>query len=144
GHPKSIGMEALLDLKPDMILAGKGDMGISNDLEKKLRDADIKFKVFDQEYSVEGTKKLIRSVADFVGADEPEKLIDRIDEDLAKVNTFDHKPKVLFIYARGAGTMMVAGKDTQMQSIIELAGGQNAVSEFKDFKPLTAEALVEA
>src|SRR5690606_33860565 len=53
-------------------------------------------------------------------------------------------PKVLFIYARGTGTMMVAGKDTQVGKMIELAGGVNAVNDFADFKPLTAEALVAA
>src|SRR5690606_3623027 len=54
------------------------------------------------------------------------------------------QPSVLFIYARGTGTMMVAGEDSQVESVIKLAGGKNAVSGFKDFKPLTAESLVKA
>jgi iron complex transport system substrate-binding protein len=40
--------------------------------------------------------------------------------------------------------MMVAGKNTQVEKMIELAGGVNAVDDFTEFKPLTAEALVAA
>ena len=54
------------------------------------------------------------------------------------------KPKVLFIYARGAGAMSVSGKGSSLDGIIELAGGRNAVQEFADFKPYTTEALVNA
>ena len=55
---------------------------------------------------------------------------------------FDKKPKVLFIYARGAGNLMVAGKETPLHSMIELAGAENAAAELTDFKPLTPEALL--
>src|SRR3546814_14071921 len=40
--------------------------------------------------------------------------------------------------------MMVAGENTQMEQVIHMAGGQNAVRGFEDFKPLTAESLVAA
>jgi len=52
------------------------------------------------------------------------------------------KPKVLFIYARGAGNLMVAGSGTPLHSMIELAGAENAASALTDFKPLTPEALL--
>lgn len=51
---------------------------------------------------------------------------------------------MLFIYARGTGTMSVAGKGSSIDAMMELAGGKNAVQEFSDFKPYTTEALVEA
>jgi iron complex transport system substrate-binding protein len=40
--------------------------------------------------------------------------------------------------------LMVAGKNTPMASLINLAGGENAVNDFEDFKPLTPEAVVKA
>jgi iron complex transport system substrate-binding protein len=52
--------------------------------------------------------------------------------------------KVLFIYARGAGTMLVSGTGTSVDAMIKLAGARNAVQEFSDFKPLSAESLVVA
>ncbi|MEL7159274.1 MAG: ABC transporter substrate-binding protein [Bacteroidota bacterium] len=54
------------------------------------------------------------------------------------------QPRVLFVYARGANRLMVAGADTEAATMIELAGGKNAINSFTDFKPLTPEALVEA
>src|SRR5690606_32566641 len=61
-----------------------------------------------------------------------------------KKQPFSKTPTVLFIYARGTGTMSVAGKGSSIDEIIKLAGAQNAVQEFADFKPYTTEALVSA
>jgi iron complex transport system substrate-binding protein len=49
---------------------------------------------------------------------------------------------VLFIYARGSGTMLVSGAGTSLDRIITLAGARNAVTGFNNFKPLSAESLV--
>jgi iron complex transport system substrate-binding protein len=56
----------------------------------------------------------------------------------------EETPKVLFIYARGKGSLMVAGKNTAASVMIELAGGQNAVQSFEGFRALSAEGLMEA
>lgn len=142
GHVRSLSMEALMALKPTLILASKDDL--SPDLEKRIKESKISYKLFDREFSVEGTKTLIKQVADFIGAtsEKAAPLLEKIDQDLSKVKTFEHKPKVLFIYARGAGTMMVAGSGTSMGSMIQLAGGENAAKELDNFKPLTTEALL--
>lgn len=55
-----------------------------------------------------------------------------------------HKPSVLFIYARGQGSAQVAGRGTSAQMMIELSGGQNAIDQFEGFRPLTAEAALMA
>lgn len=39
--------------------------------------------------------------------------------------------------------LMVAGKNTFAEYMIELAGGKHLVKEFESFKPLTPEALVQ-
>ena len=105
----------------------------------------MKLLLVDQEFSVKGTKQLIRTLTDSLHVTaKGDSLIKVLDADLAKVKMAPKKPKVLFIYARGAGTMMVGGTGTQVENAITLAGGQNAVTEFADYKPLTAEALVKA
>jgi len=53
-------------------------------------------------------------------------------------------PRVLFVYARGAGTVNVAGDSTAADAIIELAGGVNAVAAFEGYRPLTAEGVLAA
>lgn len=143
GHNRNISAEGIVALSPDLIV------GTANDLKaqtiEQLNTANVKTKLFKQEYSVEGTKALIRQVAtEFKKEAKGEEIIRQLDADIAGLSTPKTKKKVLFIYARGAGTMMVAGKGTPVQKMIELAGGENAVNDFNDYKPLTAEALVAA
>jgi iron complex transport system substrate-binding protein len=146
GHSQQIAAEGVIALGPDVVI------GISNDvkpeLAEQIRNSGIKLLLFDQQYSEEGTKTLIRSIADSLNrTGKGDSIITIVDADLAKVDAVKKvapKPKVLFIYARGTGTMMVAGNGTQVEKMIELAGGENAVNGFSDYKPLTAESLVAA
>lgn len=142
GHVRSIGMEAIMALRPTLILASKNDMNPK--LEEKIKASGISYQLFDQKFSVEGTKNLIKEVSQFLGSNNTQPLMDKIDADIAKVKPLAHQPKVLFIYARGAGTMLVAGEGTPMVDMIRLAGGENAVKGITDFKPLTQEALVNS
>lgn len=140
GHVSSISIEAMMDLNPDLIMASSQDM--EEDLESKIKESGVTYASFEQDYSVEGTKNLIKEISKLIGSNNTDSLFAKIDADLEKIASLKHPPKVLFIYARGAGTMMVAGTDTPMAKMIELAGGKNAAHGFKDFKPLTEEALL--
>lgn len=146
GHSRQISAEGVLALGPDMVIATSND--VKPELAEQLRNTGVTLLLVDHAYSPEGTKDLIRSIADSLGRKaKGDSIIKIMEDDLAKVNAIkktEPKPKVLFIYARGTGTMMVAGQGTQVEKIIELAGGVNAVNDFTDFKPLTAEALVAA
>lgn len=142
GHVRSISVENIIALKPMMVLVT--DTDLNPELVNKLRQAKIEVRVFSHEYSIEGAKKLIQNVAATLGNADYKPLFSKIDSDFSKVYSFKIKPKVLFIYARGAGTLMVAGKNTAMEKMIALAGGENAVNDFEDFKPLTPESLLQA
>src|SRR5690606_35025935 len=80
----------------------------------------------------------------FNRAAEGEKVIQELEQDLRGIPAASAPKKILFVYARGTGTMMVAGENTSVDKIIGLSGNKNAVTGFKDFKPLTTEALVAA
>ena len=82
-------------------------------------------KHFDIKYNVDSLKQVV---------------INQIES----IKPFEEKPTVLFIYARGTGTLNVAGKGTKIQKMIELAGAKNADLDFENFKPLTAESLIKA
>ncbi|PKW28957.1 heme/hemin ABC transporter substrate-binding protein [Flavobacterium lindanitolerans] len=141
GHVRSITIESIVALKPTVIIGTDKDM--SPELAEKIKAAGIQAHILTQDFSPEGTKKLIADVAGIIKNTDFKALTDKIDADLAKTQPIAKAPKVLFIYARGAGTLMVAGKNTPVEKTIALAGGQNAVTEFDDFKPLTPESLIK-
>jgi ABC-type hemin transport system, periplasmic component len=141
GHVRSITIESIIALKPTVIIGTEKDM--SPELAEKIKNAGIEAHILKQEFTPEGTKKLIAEVAGILKTTDFKALTDKIDADLAKVQPIAKAPKVLFIYARGAGTLMVSGKNTPVEKTIALAGGQNAVTEFEDFKPLTPESLIK-
>ena len=143
GHDKAIRAEGILSLTPDVVMANVGQLDPA--VEGQLRQAGIRLMLFTPQNSVDGAKQLIAQVSDSLGRGEDAKAIGtRIDSGLNAVVALDPAPKVLFIYARGAGTLLVAGEGTPIQSLITLAGGTNAISGFTEFKPLTPEALVAA
>ncbi|EAY29124.1 heme/hemin ABC transporter substrate-binding protein [Microscilla marina] len=145
GHTRNMQAEGIISLKPSLIL-GKTEE-LKPELIQQLKATKIDLELFKIDYSVQGAKQLIKDIAQKLpptnGAT-VEALTKQIDEPLTKLEKLPNTPKVLFIYARGAGTLMVAGKNTPVQKIIEMAGGQNAINDFDNFKPLTAEALVKA
>jgi iron complex transport system substrate-binding protein len=146
GHSRQLSAEGILALAPDVVIATSED--IKPELAQQIRSTGVKLLLFDHHFSPNGTKELIRSMADSLDRGKKgDSILVALQSDLEKVEAIEKKepkPKVLFIYARGTGTMMVAGKNTQVEKMIELAGGVNAVDDFTEFRPLTAEALVAA
>ena len=143
GHNRNISAEPVLALQPDLILAT--DNFIQPSVIEQFKNVGVKTVLMKQEFSVEGTKKLITEVAAALNV--PAKgiaLCKQLDKEQKELKVAAQGKKVLFIYARGAGTMMVAGKETPLDKIIGMAGAQNAANGFNDFKPLTPEALVTA
>jgi iron complex transport system substrate-binding protein len=145
---RSLSIEGLLMYRPTIMLAPEND--IPKNIMAQLKRTGIKVVTIKQEFSVKGAEKFIREVANALQLAAPgESLIKNVQQRMEavqrqiKANT--QKPvKVLFIYARGVGNMTVAGKGSNMDAIIQLAGGRNAVQEFTDFKPYSTEAVIKS
>lgn len=142
GHVgRGMTIESVMSVDPTLVIASQNEE--MAEVIVKIKESGIDMKFVDQEYSVDGAKNLIKNVAEIINVDDYQPLIDKIDADVAQIQPIENKPKVLFIYARGQ-MLMVAGTNTPMEAIIEIAGGQNAVTEFEEFKPLTPESLIQA
>ncbi len=143
GHTRTISAEGVLAQRPTLVVGTTESL--KPEVAAQLKSAGVRVELFRQVYSVEGTKQLIKDVAAAFGASaQVPALLQKLDTQLAQVRQPAKAPRVLFIYARGTGTLMVAGQGTQVEKIVQLAGGQNAATGFTEFKPLTAEALVAA
>ena len=144
GHNRSIAAEGILALNPDVIVYTDQSM-LSPTVVKQLSNSGKKVVAFKHEYSKEGAVKLIREVGAYFNASaQAEKMVKALQAHLAKVPARANPKKLLFIYARGTGTLMVSGTGTSLDKMFGLAGHKNAVSGFNDFKPLTAESLIVA
>jgi len=143
GHNRQVSSEGIVALSPSLVI------GLENDLKpavlEQLTASNIKTQLFKQDLSVEGTKQLIRTAGTYFNQSaKAAALVAQLDKDIALVKKPAVKKKVLFIYARATGTMMVSGTGTAVDKMIQLSGGQNAVTAFPDYKPLTSEALIAA
>lgn len=143
GHMSSISAEGILGSAPTHVIGFRDEM--KPELIDQLKNAKVEVKLLDRDYSVAGAKKVIGEIAAWLDKkDEGKKLQEQIDADIRQIVPLASRPAVLFVYARGPGTMMVAGDGTQMEQMIRLAGGKNAVSGFSEFKPLTPESVIAA
>ncbi|WP_126972577.1 heme/hemin ABC transporter substrate-binding protein [Gynurincola endophyticus] len=143
GYNRTVSAEGILSLRPTLIIGA--DNEVPAQVISQLKNAKVNMFIGHQEYSVEGTKQLIVALGKATNTEEKAKQVvkdfqQRIDQLTIKPN----QKKVLFIYARGAGAMSVAGKNTALHNMIVLAGAKNAIEQIDGFQPLTTEALVAA
>jgi iron complex transport system substrate-binding protein len=147
GYQRQLSAEGVISLKPSLVIA-LPEAGPPAAIQQ-IESAGIKVLRVNNESTVEGTKTKIRQIAEALNRKEKgEEMIKKLESDLAEaektVSSKSTKPKVIFIFSRGAGTMQVSGTNTPADAMIKMAGGVNAVTEFSEYKPLTSEAMVAA
>ena len=147
GYYRRVPAEGVLSLGPTLVLAA-ADTGPPAVLDQ-FRSAGVTVRQLPGEASVASAKAKIRAVAEVLGrAKRGEQLVQQVERDMAEARRLraqvQESPRVLFIYARGAGTLNVAGSGTEAEAMIELAGAKNAITGFSGYKPMTAEAVAAA
>ncbi len=144
GHNRTIAAEGIISLNPDVIIYSDQSM-MSPAVIKQLTATGKKLVLFKHELSKEGAIRLIREVGAYFNAKpQAERMVKTLEADLSKIKRPAIPKKLLFIYARGTGTLMVSGTGTSLDKMFLLTGNINAVSGFTDFKQLTSESLLAA
>jgi iron complex transport system substrate-binding protein len=147
GYQRQLSAEGVVSLRPTLVLAS-ADAGPPAAVEQ-LRSSGVALLTVTGEHTIHGARARIRVVARALHLEEQgKKLEEALDGELAegrvRAAAARQRPKVLFIYARGQGTLNVSGRATAADEMIRLAGGVNAFGEFEGYKPLTAEGAVSA
>lgn len=147
GYVRSLAAEGLLSLGPDLLLTtvDAGPPAVVG----QIQGAGVKVAVVPSGASWDASEARIVFVANALGVpDRGQTLVADFRQARARaeavVKGLKTSPRVLFIYSRGAGTMMVSGTGTEAASIIALAGGTNVVTGYQGYRPLTPEALAAA
>lgn len=145
GYRNQIKAEGILSLDPDVLLIEKGYL--TEEVVAQLKDTGMEIQQFEKPTDVSGTYKIIQELADFLKV--PEKgntLIEQLRQDIRVLEdytaTIAGRPKMAFVMARGLETVFVAGEETFAESLFDMAAIQSVGQGFKDFVPLTPEALV--
>lgn len=147
GYMRQLSSEGVLSLRPSLVLAAE-DTGAPAALEQ-IRSAGVPLVIVPSQSTLDGARAKIRFIARALNREaNGAELINRLEADLRTANEMlagvKRKPRVLFIYARGAGALNVSGTGTAADEMIRLAGGVNAITGFANYKPLTPEAVVAA
>jgi iron complex transport system substrate-binding protein len=142
GYHRNIGAEGVLSLSPDLVIATT-DAGPPSTLSQ-LEAAGVPLVVLDASPGIDGLTSRINTLAALLDAPEAgAELLAGLTASLSAVKV-DDPPRVMFIYARGGGTLNVSGTDTSAAEMISLAGAINAVDAYEGYKPLTAEGALLA
>ena len=146
-YHRRLSAEGVLSLRPTLIIATT-EAGPPQAIQQ-LKSAGVTVLVLSHEPTVENAIAKIERIAAALDVQaRGTALIQALKEELSQVQSaIPHtaaQTKIIFLYARGQGTLMVAGQDTGADTMIGLAGGANAVQGYSGYKPLTSEAAVAA
>lgn len=145
GYQRTIAAEGVLAQRPSLVLASD-ETGPPTALAQ-LESSGVRVERLGQAFTVDAARERIRRIAGASGCSATgavERFDREVGEARALVARATSRPRALFVYARGQGTLQVAGAATAAHSMIELAGAVNAISDFEGFRPLSSEGAIGA
>ncbi|MGY9048429.1 MAG: heme/hemin ABC transporter substrate-binding protein [Rhodobacterales bacterium] len=149
GYVRALSPEGVLSVSPGLILAEEG-AGPPETINV-LKNANLPYFVIPDAYDRAGVVAKITAVGEAIGELAKAQALARdIDDRLqaaqarAAARGADQRKRVLFILSTQNDRILASGMGTAAAGIIALAGGDNAVTAFDGYKPLTDEAVIAA
>lgn len=141
GYQRTLAAEHVLAMTPDLVVAS-AEAGPPAALAQ-LRAAGVRVVLVPVAMTPEAAATRIAEVGAAIGAGEAAKALAAKVAREARAAVRAGGPSAVLIYARGAGTAMVAGNDTTGAAMLALAGAHTPAT-FTGYKPLSPEVLVAA
>ena len=143
GYMRALSAEGILSLSPDLVILSE-EAGPPTVLEQ-LKSAGVSMLQLEAGRTIEDVKENIKILAETLEKQrEGENLISGINGAVTKLQEAiaaqGTSKSVMFILQHSGGAPMVAGSKTAADSIIKLAGAENAVTGYDGYKPLSPEA----
>ncbi len=149
GYQRTLSAEGILSLRPTVVI-GSTEAGPPQVLEQ-IRAAGVTVLVIPEIVTLNAGPRKLRLLGRALGVPKRgERLARQVEGQIATAKreaaTATTRPRVAFLYVRGAPVQMIGGKNTRADTMIAAAGGRDAGSEIgiEGFRPITAEALVSA
>ncbi|WP_251880996.1 ABC transporter substrate-binding protein [Achromobacter sp. Marseille-Q4954] len=140
GYYRSIPVEGVLSLKPDLVLASE-QAGPPDSL-KRLADVGVRVVTVSDAPSVDSLKSRIRGIADALGvAPAGERMVEDVTRELARAEAVPATRARALLLINRTGSPQGAGRDTAANEVMHLAGLVNVLQDQHGYKPLSAEAM---
>lgn len=145
GYVRQLSAEGILALHPDLIIAthDAGPPAVMQQLER----LDQRLEILPSARDGHGIVQKVRLIGGLLERPaQTAKLIAQLQTEAetlqARVNAMPRHPRTVFIMNAGTTGLLVAGRDTAADAAITLAGGDNVVTAYRSYKPLSAESLI--
>ena len=149
GYQRTLSAEGILSLNPTVVIGNEG-AGPPEVIEQ-IRSIGVPVVIIKSTTSIDEIGAKIRTVGKALGVPVRGDLVAKTTEkEIADAKALAAKatsrPKVMFLYLRGATTQVIMGKGSGADSLIVTAAGADvgADSGITGSKPITPEALVAA
>lgn len=140
--------EALIALDPDIIIASGHNKIGDDDPFALLKEAGITVVYIPSSYSIEGIYGDIEFISKVTKTEEKGKeIVDSMKSQIEAIreigSKIEDKKKVYFEIGAGSG-LYTFGKDTFLNEMIEVVGGENIFGNEKSWITVTPEAVIDA
>jgi iron complex transport system substrate-binding protein len=147
GYMRQLSAEGILGLRPTQVLLSE-ESGPPAALAQ-LEQAKVRVVEVPGATNLEQAVARVRAVAEAVGEKAAgDALATKLEADALaardRARAGAKKTRVLFLYARGPGTMFVGGKGTSAAAMLDIVGAVNAGDGVEGFASLTAESAAAA
>ncbi|MDW6025835.1 ABC transporter substrate-binding protein [Mesorhizobium sp. BAC0120] len=147
GYMRALSPEGVLSVNPSAIVALEGSG--PREAVDVLKKAKVPYLTVPETFDREGILAKIRLIGRAIGQEQKAaELAASVDKDLgaaeARAAGIVKRQRVLFILSAQDGKIFASGTDTAADAIIKLAGGENAIKEFRGYRQLSEEAIVTA
>ena len=140
GYYRSIPVEGILQLKPDMVIASE-QAGPAHSMSQ-LSELGLRVERVSDQPEVDSLYIRIEQVAKLLGVPERGKLIrDALEHEIAHAYQFSaDQPTVMMVVMR-SGKLLGAGSKTAAAKIIELSSLDNVLKDIQGYRQISAEVV---
>lgn len=149
GYARTLSAEGILSLAPTRLLVT--DEAGPPAVLRQIASAGVAVEVLATQHRFEGMVDRVRRVGTLL--QQPARaaaLAEQLQQDWQRVRgTITSRPKVpalrvMFVMSHSQSRVMVAGRDTAAQAMLDYAGVVNAIDGYAGYRPLTPESALAA
>jgi len=140
GYYRSVPIEGVLQLKPDLVIASE-QAGPRHALAQ-LSTLGLRIERVSDQPELDSLYKRIEQISEILGVAQRGQLMrDELEHKLAHSYHFSsHRPDAMMVVMR-SGKLLGAGRDTAAAKVMELSALDNVLNDLSGYRPISAEIV---